>query len=125
MRGPGGAGTGTLGLNGGGPPQAGCVSAHSLIACGGGEAPGRAVSFARRLIRTMTGIIVFEGQAVHAELVVVILEKHDLHPTLREKNATPDLDDLERDTFVTVPDDEAELARDILNCESPLNQLEF
>lgn len=73
----------------------------------------------------MTGIIVFEGQAVHAELVVVMLEKHDLHPTLHEKNATPDLDDLERDTFVTVPDDEAELARDILNCESPLNQLEF
>jgi len=42
--------------------------------------------------------LLFEGQAVKSELVVLMLEKWELHPQLEEKTANANPDDLERAT---------------------------
>jgi hypothetical protein len=68
---------------------------------------------------------VFEGQAIKSEMVVLVLEKWDLHPTMEEKNAKPNLDDLARDTRVVVPETEFEKAREILFGESEVERAEF
>jgi hypothetical protein len=68
---------------------------------------------------------VFEGQAIKSELVVLILEKWGLHPTMEEKAGTPNLDDLARDTRVLIPEAEYEKAREILFGESEMEPAEF
>lgn len=60
----------------------------------------------------------FSNQAVKTEMVVLMLEKWGLHPEMREKSATPDLDDLGRDADVFIPADEYERAKEILFGES-------
>ena len=69
--------------------------------------------------------IVFEGQAINSEMVVLVLEKWDLHPQMEENDAKPNLDDLARDTRVLVPDAEFERARDILFGESEIERAGF
>jgi len=73
----------------------------------------------------MNGKRVFEGQAIKSELVVMILEKHGLHPTQHDAPNVTDPDDMERDTFVTVPEDEFERARQVLYGESEKDRYEF
>ena len=68
---------------------------------------------------------IFEGQAIKSELVVVILEKHDLHPTQYEEAKAPDPDDMERPTFVTVPEEESERANQVLYGGSDKDRYEF
>jgi hypothetical protein len=68
---------------------------------------------------------VFEGQAIKSEMVVLILEKWDLHPTMEEKGAEPNLDDLARDTRVLIPETEYEQAREILFGESEIERAGF
>jgi hypothetical protein len=69
--------------------------------------------------------IVFEGQAIKCEMVVLVLEKWDLHPRMEEKDASPDLDDLARDARVLVPETEFEKAREILFGESESERAGF
>ena len=69
--------------------------------------------------------IVFEGHAIKSEMVVLVLEKWDLHPQMEENDAKPNLDDLARDTRVLVPDAEFERARDILFGESEIERAGF
>ena len=69
--------------------------------------------------------ILFEGQAVKSEMVVLMLEKWGLHPALEEKTAAPNLDDLARDTRVVIPETEYEQAREILFGESEIERAEF
>jgi len=68
---------------------------------------------------------VFEGQAVKSEMVVLILEKWGLHPTMEEKATPPNPDDLARDTQVLVPEAEYEQAHEILFGESEIERAEF
>jgi hypothetical protein len=68
---------------------------------------------------------VLEGQAIKSEMVVLILEKWGLYPTMEEKGADPDLDDLARDTRVLVPETEYEQAREILFGESEIERAGF
>jgi hypothetical protein len=68
---------------------------------------------------------IFEGQAIKSELVVMILEKHGLHPTQHDAPGVTDLDDIERETFVTVPEDEHERAHQVLFGESDKDRHEF
>ena len=68
---------------------------------------------------------IFEGQAVKSELVVLILEKWGLHPTMEEKTASPTPDDLARDTRVLIPEAEYEQAHQILFGESEIERAEF
>ena len=68
---------------------------------------------------------VFEGQAVKSELVVLILEKWNLHPQMEEKDTEPDLDDLARDTRVLSPEAEYEQAHEILFGESEIDRAGF
>ena len=68
---------------------------------------------------------VFEGQAIKSELVVLILEKWELHPTMEEKAAAANPDDLARDTRVLIPEAEYEKAREILFGESEIERAEF
>ena len=68
---------------------------------------------------------IFEGQAVKSEMVVLILEKWGLHPRMKEKAASPNLDDLARDTRVLVPEAEYEQAQEILFGESEIERAEF
>jgi hypothetical protein len=68
---------------------------------------------------------VFEGQAVKSELVVMILEKWGLHPTMEEKAASANTDDLARDTRVLIPEAEYEQAHEILFGESEIERAEF
>jgi len=68
---------------------------------------------------------VFEGQAIKSELVVLILEKWGLHPTIEEETDTPTPDDLARDTRVRIPEAEYEKAREILFGESEIERAEF
>jgi hypothetical protein len=65
---------------------------------------------------------VFEGQAIKSEMVVLILEKWGLHPIMEEKAATPNLNDLARDTRVLVPEAEYEQAKEILFGESEFDR---
>ena len=67
----------------------------------------------------------FSGQAVKSEMIVLMLEKWELHPELREKSATPDLNDLDRDADVFIPDDEYERAKEILFGESEFDRAGF
>jgi hypothetical protein len=69
--------------------------------------------------------ILFEGQAIKSEMVVLMLEKWDLHPQMEEKDANPNLDDLARDTRVVVPEAEFEQAREILFGESEIERAGF
>jgi hypothetical protein len=60
----------------------------------------------------------YSAQAVRSEMVVLMLEKWGMHPELREKSETPDLNDLDRDADVYIPEDEYERAKEILFGES-------
>ena len=68
---------------------------------------------------------VFEGQAVKSEMVVLILEKWDLHPKMEETSTAANLDDLARDTRVLIPETEYEQAREILFGESEIERAGF
>jgi hypothetical protein len=68
---------------------------------------------------------IFEGQAIKSEMVVVILEKWGLHPALEEKAATPNLDDLARDTRVVIPEGGYDQAKEILFGESEIERAGF
>ena len=69
--------------------------------------------------------VVFSGQAVKSEMVVLVLEKWGLHPELREKSEKPDLNDLDRDADVLIPEDEHERAKEILFGESEIERAGF
>lgn len=73
----------------------------------------------------MSERLLFSGQAVRAEMIVIILEKWELHPSLVETTPAPDPDDLERDTRVLIPEAEFDRARDVLWGESEIEQAEF
>ena len=73
----------------------------------------------------MSRKIVFEGQAIKSEMVVLILEKWGLHPTLEEKSIDPNPDDLARDTRVLIPETEYEQAHEILFGESEIERAGF
>ncbi len=73
----------------------------------------------------MSRQILFKGQAVKAEMVVLILEKWELHPILEEIGTASQSDDLERETRVTIPDDELEQAKNILWGESEFDRAGF
>lgn len=68
---------------------------------------------------------IFEGQAIKSEFVMVILEKHGFHPTQHDAPGVTDPDDLERDTFVTVPEEEYEQAKKVLYGMSDIDRFEF
>ena len=68
---------------------------------------------------------IFSGQAVKSEMVVLILEKWGLHPELREKSEHPDLNNLDRDADVFIPEDEFERAKEILFGESEIERAGF
>jgi len=68
---------------------------------------------------------IFDGQAVKSEMVVLILEKWHLHPTMEEKTAAPDSNDLARDTRVLIPEAEYEQAHEILFGESEIERAGF
>ncbi|HTS16958.1 MAG TPA: hypothetical protein VMP11_05245 [Verrucomicrobiae bacterium] len=68
---------------------------------------------------------IFEGQAVKSEMVVLILEKWGLHPTMEEKAAGANLEDLARDTRVVIAEDEYEQAHEILFGESEIERAGF
>ena len=69
--------------------------------------------------------VLFEGQAVKSDMVVLMLEKWNLHPQMQEKTAPPNLDDLARETRVLIPETEFERAREILFGESDIERAEF
>jgi len=73
----------------------------------------------------MSQRILFEGQAIKSEMVVLVLEKWGLHPAMEEKTAAPNLDDLERDTRVVIPEAEYEQAHEILFGESEIERAGF
>ncbi len=73
----------------------------------------------------MTTKPLFKGPAIKSELIVLMLEKWGLHPELRELTATPDADDLGRDTEVLIPDAEHDRAHDILWGESEIERAGF
>ena len=68
---------------------------------------------------------IFSGQAVKSEMVVLILEKWGLHPEFREVNAAPDINDLDRDTTVFIPEDEYDRGHEILWGESEIERAGF
>jgi hypothetical protein len=68
---------------------------------------------------------VFDGQAIKSDMVVMILEKWGLHPTMEEKTAPPNLNDLARDTRVLIPEAEYERAHEILFGESEIERAGF
>jgi hypothetical protein len=68
---------------------------------------------------------IFEGQAIKSEMVVLILEKWGLHPAMEEKAATPNTNDLARDTRVVIPEGEYEQANEILFGESEIERAGF
>ena len=69
--------------------------------------------------------LLFEGQAVKSEMVVLILEKWGLHPQMEELRSDPALDDLDRDTRVLVPEEEYERGHEILWGESEIERAGF
>jgi hypothetical protein len=69
--------------------------------------------------------LLFSGQAVRSEMVVLMLEKWGLHPELREKSEHADLNNLERDADVFIPAEEYERAREILFGESEIERAGF
>lgn len=73
----------------------------------------------------MSPKLLFEGQAVKSEMVVLILEKWELHPQLEEDTTDPNLDDLDRDTRVFIPETEYDRAKEILWGESEIERAGF
>jgi hypothetical protein len=73
----------------------------------------------------MSQKILFEGQAVKSELVVMMLEKWELHPQFEEVSANPDTGNLDRDTRVLIPEAEYERAKEILWGESEIERAGF
>jgi hypothetical protein len=73
----------------------------------------------------MSQQLLFSGQAVKSEMLVLVLEKWGLHPELREKTANPDLNDLDRDADVLIPEGEFERAKEILFGESEIERAGF
>jgi hypothetical protein len=73
----------------------------------------------------MSQKVLFRGQAVKSDLVVMILEKWGLHPQMQETSSEPDTDDLERDTQVLIPETEYERAKEILWGESEIERAGF
>ncbi len=73
----------------------------------------------------MSQKIRFEGPAIKSELVVMILEKWDLHPQFEEVKSDPDTGDLDRDTRVLVPEEEFERGKEILWGESEIERAGF
>ena len=73
----------------------------------------------------MSQKILFEGQAVKTELIVMMLEKWDLHPQFEEASADPDTGNLDRDTRVLIPEAEYERAKEILWGESEIERAGF
>ena len=69
--------------------------------------------------------LLFEGQAVKSEMVVLILEKWGLHPQMVEGRSDPDLNDLARDTRVLVPEEEYKRGHEILWGESEIDRAGF
>jgi len=69
--------------------------------------------------------LLFEGQAVKSEMVVLMLEKWDLHPQMEEVNSNLDTNDLSRDSRVVIPEEEYERAREILWSESEIERAGF
>ena len=69
--------------------------------------------------------VLFEGQAVKSEMVVLMLEKWELHPQLEETTPSPSLDDLDRDTRVLIPEAEYDRAKEILWGESEIERAGF
>jgi hypothetical protein len=69
--------------------------------------------------------VIFKGQAVKSDLVTVMLEKWGLHPVMEETSDSPDLDDLERDSQVLVPEAEYDRAQEIMYGESEIDRAEF
>jgi hypothetical protein len=69
--------------------------------------------------------LLFEGQAIKSEMVVLMMEKWGFHPQMEEKNANPNTDDLARDTRVLVPEEEYERARETLCGESEIERAGF
>ena len=68
---------------------------------------------------------VFKGAAIKSELIVMMLEKWDLHPQMEELTAEPNPDDLDRDSQVLVPEVEYERAHEILFGESEFDRAGF
>jgi hypothetical protein len=68
---------------------------------------------------------IFEGQAIKSDMVVLILEKWGLHPTMEEKAATPNPNDLARDSRVLIPEAEYDQAHEILFGESEIERAGF
>ena len=73
----------------------------------------------------MSDRILFSGQAVRAEMIVMLLEKWGLHARLEETSDTPHLDDLERDARVLIGTTEYDRAREILWGESEIERAGF
>jgi len=82
--------------------------------------------------------LLFSGQAVKSEMVVLVLDKWGLHPELREKPSEarrrvpfrrqskhPDVNGLDRDADVLIPADEFERAKEILFGESEIERAGF
>jgi hypothetical protein len=69
--------------------------------------------------------LLFSGQAVKSEMIVLMLEKWGLHPELCEKSEHPDLNDLDRDADVFIPQAEYERAKEILFGESEIERAGF
>ena len=69
--------------------------------------------------------LLFEGQAVKSEMVVLMLEKWGLHPQLEEVAPAPNLDDLDRDTRVLIPESEYDRAKETLWGESEIERAGF
>ena len=69
--------------------------------------------------------VLFEGQAIKSEMVVLMLEKWELHPQMEEKRLEPNTDDLARDTRVLIPEAEYDRAREILFGESEIERAGF
>jgi len=73
----------------------------------------------------MSQQLLFTGQAVKSEMVVLVLEKWGLHPELRETSEDPDLNDLDRDADVLIPAEKFERAKEILFGESEIERAGF
>ena len=58
-------------------------------------------------------------------MVVLMLEKWELHPQFEEVHAQPNTDDLDRDTRVLIPEAEFDQAREILWGESEVERAGF
>lgn len=69
--------------------------------------------------------VLFTGQAIKSEMVVLMMEKWGLHPQFEEVIPDPDTNDLARDSRVLVPESEYERAHEILFGESEIERAGF